>query len=184
MRIIPSSSYKSMPWKNGGGVTTEIAVHPAGAGLETFEWRISMAHVASDGPFSLFPDIDRTLSVLNGEGITLHGVEAMTLTPQTPPYSFAADTPITAVLIDGAIDDLNVMTRRGAWAHSVKCVDFDSRWVGEAADELVLILCAAGTVTFEGNDISGAALALDTGEHAELHADGVSRLYIIGLNRA
>ncbi|MBM7325185.1 HutD family protein, partial [Agrobacterium sp. S2] len=49
-----------MPWKNGGGVTTEIIVHPAKASMADFDWRISMANVAQDGPFSIFPGVDRT----------------------------------------------------------------------------------------------------------------------------
>jgi environmental stress-induced protein Ves len=47
-----------MPWKNGGGETTEIAVFPDGAGLSDFDWRVSMARVDGDGPFSSFPGIE------------------------------------------------------------------------------------------------------------------------------
>ena len=62
--ILTASSYRRMPWKNGGGETVEIAVSPEGAALSEFDWRISMATVATDGPFSIFPGIDRTLSIL------------------------------------------------------------------------------------------------------------------------
>lgn len=55
MKIIRASEYKTMPWKNGGGVTVEIAIHPPGASVNAFDWRISMATVAQDGPFSSFP---------------------------------------------------------------------------------------------------------------------------------
>ena len=71
MKLLRARNHRRMPWKNGGGVTTEIAVFPANAGLEDFEWRLSMATVASDGPFSLFAGIDRTLAVLEGEGLVL-----------------------------------------------------------------------------------------------------------------
>ena len=53
-------------WKNGGGVTHELAVWPDGADLSGFDARLSMAEVAADGPFSAFPGIDRTLAVLDG----------------------------------------------------------------------------------------------------------------------
>ena len=66
LTLIPQSGFSVMPWKNGGGTTIEIAVSPHGAGLDDFDWRVSMAHVASHGPFSLFPNIDRTLAVLSG----------------------------------------------------------------------------------------------------------------------
>lgn len=55
MKSLHARDYKRMPWKNGGGETVEIAIFPADASVETFEWRISMATVANDGPFSIFP---------------------------------------------------------------------------------------------------------------------------------
>jgi len=42
----------AMTWKNGGGVTREIICQPLGAGMDDFDWRVSIAHIASDGPFS------------------------------------------------------------------------------------------------------------------------------------
>lgn len=57
--------------KNGGGITTEIIVHPANASMADFDWRMSMADVAQDGPFSIFPGIDRTLCILEGAGMSL-----------------------------------------------------------------------------------------------------------------
>ena len=121
MRIIRASACRTMPWKNGGGTTTEIAAHPPGASLDGFDWRISMAHVGTDGPFSVFPGIDRTLSVLTGGGIALAfgDGESKRLERSTEPYPFAADRPVEGRLVDGPIDDLNVMTRRGRWLHKV-----------------------------------------------------------------
>ena len=110
-----------MPWKNGGGETIEIAVFPEGSTLDTFEWRISMATVSSDGPFSEFANIDRTLSVLSGDGISLTiGRMTYTLTQETPPLAFAGDAPTFGTLVSGPITDLNVMSRRGIFVHSVE----------------------------------------------------------------
>ena len=66
MRVLRSADHKRMPWKNGGGMTLQLAISPAGAGLEDFAWRISSAQVAMDGAFSCFPGIDRSLAVLAG----------------------------------------------------------------------------------------------------------------------
>lgn len=71
MKILRASEYKTMPWKNGGGVTVEIAIHPPSASMDAFDWRISMATVAQDGPFSSFPGIDRTLAIIEGNGMAL-----------------------------------------------------------------------------------------------------------------
>lgn len=111
-----------MPWKNGKGTTTEIAVHPPGAGLATFDWRVSMATVASDGPFSLFPDVDRTLSIIAGEGLmlTIGDARPIRIVADSEPLSFPADVPVDATLLNGGIEDLNVMTRRGRLSHRVE----------------------------------------------------------------
>ena len=117
-----------MPWKNGLGSTTEIAIHPSDAKLDDFDWRVSMAQVASDGPFSSFAAIDRTLLVLEGNGIDLSiaGQAEMRIDRETI-YCFPGDQPTSARLVDGAIVDLNVMSRRGTVAHDVKRIKFAGR---------------------------------------------------------
>src|SRR3954452_2619861 len=122
VRIIRAADCRTTPWKNGGGSTTEIAIGPAGASLENFDWRISMARVAADGPFSDFPGIDRTLTVIEGGGMVLRvGDDApLTLSRGSAPVSFAGDMPTSARLTAGAITDLNVMTRRGRFGHRVE----------------------------------------------------------------
>lgn len=149
MRILRAQHYQRMPWKNGGGETVEIAVFPEGAGLTEFDWRISMATVASDGPFSVFPGIDRTLSILDGAGMTLsiEGREPMRLTQESPPLSFPADAPASAALLDGEITDLNVMTRRSALTHSVERMKVDGEITLEAAAPTTLLFCKSGSTT-------------------------------------
>ena len=119
MRIIRAGDCKTTPWKNGGGSTTEIAIGPAGASLEAFDWRVSMARVASDGLFSDFAGVDRSLAVLKGNGLVLTTGEnaPVTLSSRADPVSFPGDTPTFARLTAGEITDLNVMTRRGRFRH-------------------------------------------------------------------
>lgn len=121
MRILRAADRKASPWKNGGGVTWEVATSPAGAPLEDFEWRVSIAEVASAGPFSRFPGIDRILTVIRGQGLSLavEGRGATTLNASSAPYAFPGDVACAAALGDGAIRDLNVMTRRGLWRAQV-----------------------------------------------------------------
>lgn len=119
MRLLRASEHRVMPWKNGGGSTTEIGVSPDGAGLDEFDWRVSMATVSTDGPFSGFPEIDRTLVVLSGAGIDLaiDGQSPVRLTPADAPLAFPGDVPTRGSLIEGPIVDLNVMSRRGRITH-------------------------------------------------------------------
>jgi environmental stress-induced protein Ves len=121
MRVIRADEYRRMPWKNGRGETTEIAACPEGAGLEDFDWRVSTARVARNGPSSSFPGVDRTLIVLDGAGLRLDiaGRHPVELTAASPPLSFLADLPTAAALADGPVLDLNVMTRRDVAEHAV-----------------------------------------------------------------
>lgn len=112
------------PWKNGGGVTTELLALPRGATLDTFALRISRARVDGAGPFSRFPGVDRTLIVLAGEGLALRlhgedGAESQELPARAAPFAFAGERAIDATLLGGPVEDFNVMTRRSALRHEV-----------------------------------------------------------------
>ena len=153
MRLLRASDYREMTWKNGGGTTTEIAVSPAGAGLDAFDWRVSMARVESGGPFSLFPGIDRTLAIVEGDGIklTIGGAIPVGLDAGSQPLAFAADIPTHAILTGGPVSDLNVMTRRGKARHSMKRLDLSAPLEVPLADEVTLVFCARGDVAIAGS---------------------------------
>lgn len=101
------------PWRNGGGETREIISMPPQA--SGFNWRASIATIAQDGPFSAFPGIDRSITLLTGEGVHLFAegiVDHQLITPAAP-FAFSGDTAINATLIAGVTTDFNIMTRRG-----------------------------------------------------------------------
>jgi environmental stress-induced protein Ves len=152
-----------MPWKNGGGETTEIAVWPEGAGLEDFGWRVSMARVEQDGPFSAFPGIDRTLTILDGEGLRLAVADrdSVVLDAAAEPFSFPADAPTDSTLVGGSVTDLNVMTRRGSFTHSVRRLALSDAADIRSNAETVLLLCHRGQVTLTGNSETVELAPLD-----------------------
>ncbi|MET0281866.1 MAG: HutD family protein [Steroidobacteraceae bacterium] len=159
MPLLPAGRYRRMPWKNGGGETFEIAVQPAGASLEDMDWRLSMAVVASDGPFSSFPGIDRTLSIVDGAGLLLDtGAESgpVTLTAHTAPLHFAADVPTSATLIAGTVTDLNVMTRRASYQHRVRRIAVAGRYEMASTARELAVFCASGSVMCEAGDEAAA----------------------------
>jgi environmental stress-induced protein Ves len=101
-----------MPWKNGGGTTLELAVEPPGATLaEGFAWRLSTAEVASSGPFSPFPGLQRTLLLLEGDGFRLDFGErgAVDLREPLIPVAFEGSWPASAALVGGPCRDFNLM---------------------------------------------------------------------------
>lgn len=163
LRLLPAAGFRRMPWKNGGGETVEIAVFPPDAGLDGFDWRVSMATVAVDGPFSSFPGIDRTLTVLTGAGIALaiDGAEPVPLVPDSPPLAFPADVPVDARLLGGPIIDLNVMTRRGRFDHRVTRHRVAAATDIEIAGDLALLLSQEAGLQAAG---SGGTVALAAGD--------------------
>ena len=191
MKILRSAAHKRMPWKNGGGETVEIAISPEGAGLADFDWRVSMATVASDGPFSIFPGIDRTLSILEGNGMRLliEGRDPVVLTQESDPLAFAADIAVSATLPDGAITDLNVMTRRSTLRHAVARIEIDGEKRQEFTRGSFMLLCANGNVTVhagpERTELSaGDALLFEEGRRERLSLDGRGLCYSISIGRA
>ena len=103
-----------MPWKNGAGRTTEIAVHPPGATLEAFDWRVSIADVERDGPFSRFPGVDRTIVLLSGAGMRLRSsAREVEVTTRFEPEEVSGDDAMECALVGGPCRDFNAMFRRG-----------------------------------------------------------------------
>jgi environmental stress-induced protein Ves len=113
MHLLRAAERIAQPWKNGGGVTREVAVWPQGAGLDDFLWRVSIAEVASAGPFSRFDGIDRTLAILEGRMALAFEDRAVELDTVSTPFAFPGDVACSGTPIGGAVIDLNVMTRRG-----------------------------------------------------------------------
>ena len=188
MRILRASDHKRMPWKNGGGETTEIAVFPEHAGLDQFDWRVSMARVDGDGPFSNFPGIDRTLSILQGAGIVLdvEGRASKRLVVESDPHPFPADVATSAGLIAGPVIDFNVMTRRGKVEHRVERVQGE---ISTPSGRVWLAFCARGTVAVSTAAFSealgryDAALLLED-EAGELVAGAGGEFYLVEFRSA
>ncbi|MDA3838872.1 MAG: HutD family protein [Candidatus Delongbacteria bacterium] len=112
-RIITPDEYLTVPWKNGMGTTEELIVKYS-PDHDNFIWRISIAGVISDGPFSDFSGYDRTLLMLEGNGIGLNhsNGKRIELRKPTDIAEFSGDVKTTAILVNGMIKDFNVMALR------------------------------------------------------------------------
>ncbi|MGC4250327.1 MAG: HutD family protein [Sphingobium sp.] len=117
--FLPATRRISGPWKNGGGVTYEVAAFPPGSGPAAFLWRISIAEIKEAAHFSMFPGIDRILTMLDGTLKLTVSEEAVTLCPQSPPYPFSGDVAAAGEPLMGHVRDLNVMVARGRWRASI-----------------------------------------------------------------
>ena len=155
MRKWSQKDYKFMPWKNGGGSTTELSIFPQEASLDDFVWRLSTANVNTSGPFSHFSQIDRSLAILSGDGLILHSdseqsaSNSVTLIQQSMPYRFSGETPINAELIAGPVLDLNLMTRRDVCQHFMQRLTSGEHFVAATNAQQILLYCAAGNAMIQ-----------------------------------
>lgn len=172
--LIRAEDTRRVPWKNGRGVTEEIAVGPRGATFEAgdFAWRVSRASVAEAGPFSAFPGIDRVLVVTDGAGLRLvHGDSApVTLAPLVP-HRFSGDDATSADLVGGPVRDFNVLTRRGVARGGVEVIRGAGASIAASADGTLIHAvgapgAAAGRTLAPGDTLRIRRAAGDAGDAA------------------
>jgi environmental stress-induced protein Ves len=191
LRLLRAKDRVAQPWKNGGGVTREIAVHPPGAGFDDFCWRISTAIVDASGPFSRFDGVDRVLVLLEGAGLDLaiEGREMEAMTTASEPVAFPADVPVEATLSNGGVTDLNIMTRRGVWTSKVTRRNLSSLADVRCGADACCFVMSLDACTLRGDFPDptlrpGDALLLRPGEVVRLFAaDGPCRLIVVELSR-
>lgn len=171
MRCIPRSGFRTAAWKNGGGVTHEIARMDDGGALV---WRISLAEVGADGPFSSFPGLTRILTVIDGAGLDLESQAGVLPALPLSPVRFLGDTPIHGRLRGGPCRDVNVI--------------FDARRVlarvsvlgaGGRVDATTAVLALAGEVRAGAALLAAEDFAFTDGEAVQTGPGGLALL--IGL---
>ncbi|MFG3346353.1 HutD family protein [Streptomyces sp. NPDC048018] len=176
-RLLRTRDRAATRWRNGGGVTREVAAGPADAGLEDFAWRVSLADVAAGGPFSSFPGVDRIITVVDGPGmeLTVDGVPHVVDTPYEP-FSFSGDAVTDCRLLGGPLVDLNVMTRRAAATADVR-VTREGFSVVPGAGAVTLVIALAGTVEVAGSGLALGrldAVLFSGADAAAVHVEGVA----------
>jgi environmental stress-induced protein Ves len=147
MKILRASSSRSVPWKNGGGMTREILREPAESAA--FDWRLSLATIDSPGPFSAFDGYHRTLVLVAGAGVELnfaqHGTSRLTTPGQTVSFDGAWQTSCT--LLDGTSTDLNlIVSADRAQSASRSAALTEEQVVQTAGWSEVFVCCLSGVM--------------------------------------
>jgi uncharacterized protein len=134
MEIIRFADLKAEPWRNGGGVTRQIASRPApaspvqdGAGDGGWDWRVSIADVTKAGEFSPFPGMERVLTVIEGELLLLSVDGAEHLMEKYRPFRFPGGAATLSKLPTGDVRNLNVITRAGAFKGFTSIIELSKK---------------------------------------------------------
>jgi len=160
LEVLRAADRAAVPWKNRGGLTREVAIHPQGSDFEAFDWRVSMAEIRSAGPFSPFPGIERRMAVISGRLLlSIDGRPAVTLTPESDVIEFPGEVPVSAEPLDAPVTDLNLMTRRARCSSSLerRCVRA-SAVLEPRADTTLIVALADLVVSREETELSLAPL--------------------------
>jgi environmental stress-induced protein Ves len=141
MQIQRSAEHRVVPWANGLGITADVFLWPPD--VAEWTWRLSIADVTDDVPFSVMPGIDRHIVVAQGAGmaLTIDGAPEVRMDGATPPLSFDGESVTTCRLLDGPIADLNLMVRRGGHVGSLRVERLAmGRSLTIASDDVALVV--------------------------------------------
>lgn len=137
LRHLPAKDYDTRPWKNGQGLTDEVLLLPEAADRDVFDVRVSRATISDRGLFSAFPGVDRIITVIEGEGLTLNfNGECVALRPLTP-HKFDSGLTPEGVALGGRIRVFNVMAARDAWSLGPAWVQYDGTFTTKAMMNVV-----------------------------------------------
>lgn len=175
VKVLRAEGYPRMPWKNGGGSTEEIT-RDAGAGLEGFGWRLSIADIAESGGFSTFTGYQRVITVLQGDGMTLcvDGDDTRPLLPLDP-FAFSGESQVSCTLLGGAIRDFNLIYAPQRYSARLQWLDGEQRFFSSASTVLVFSVSELLEVTV------GEKTA-QLGRHDCLQLDGNTGLVEVAVN--
>jgi uncharacterized protein len=160
---IPAGTFREQPWKNGGGLTCEIAAADF--------WRVSIATIDRSGPFSEYRGYDRTIVAIEGDPVTLQVGDETIVLALYEPLEFPGEEHAYAN-ISGRARDLNVMTRRDELAHDVEIVQGAQRFVLDE-DEFALVCAIDGAAEVDGVAVAaGDALLVRDAESFSVRSPG------------
>jgi uncharacterized protein len=158
VQLIPPNKFKRLPWKNGKGETIELAINDGGT-MADFDWRISMAKVTEDGPFSDFSGYQRHLLLLDGVGIILKhqhtagasdNSECQTLAAPFSIAEFDGGLMTSGSLVNGPISDFNLIVKAAKYRAQVQALQAGS--LTQPISQLLFVYAVTGCAEVSVNN--------------------------------
>jgi uncharacterized protein len=162
LRLIRQSEMTEGPWRNGMGVSWEIASHRE-PGAADFSWRFAKARIDRDVPFSIYPGVDRVFMQISGNGLDLEfeGGQVLAVHESNLPHAFACDVPLKCKLLDGPCFDLNLFTVRGSYEAQASVLKLNGMETLDLSNIEAVFFALEGSVVLSGQ---GGAVQLQTGD--------------------
>lgn len=177
--ITRAADLRRVPWRNGGGLTTELA---HGGPPDDFTWRVSLAEVGQSGDFSLFPGIDRTIVLVEGGGMVLHLPDGPQPLARDVPFAFDGGLPVTCT-VERPTRDLNLMTRRGTATGGIEVREVAGPLVLAANAAVTVVVVLDGTLALDGAGLGTGDVAVLTGA-GTARLDGSARVALVRVDQA
>ena len=168
MRIIRSTDFVEGRWRNGMGVSWDIASDPPDEA--DFGWRFAIARIDADVPFSRYENVDRIFTLIEGDGLDLdfEGRKTLAVDSLFVPHPYACDVPTFCRLRAGPCYALNLFMRRGAWTADAEILSSRSDISHPGP---ILLFALKGRATVNGSDLAEGDAAI-ADEHAIIEPQG------------
>jgi uncharacterized protein len=166
------AGYRHMPWKNGGGVTIDIAVSMlpgfAPGGWEGIVWRFSRTAIVTPGPFSDLSGFDRQLMLVSGQGLMLETpVGEIDVRQPFMPVRFAGETSIVSRLEAGPVEVVNLIGDRSRVSIDLSCLSGGATDSYPAGVRIIYAATSSCELSINGKPceiVAGHAMRIDAGE--------------------
>ncbi len=183
IRFIPQSSLVEGLWRNGQGVSWEIASYKE-EGVADFLWRFAKARIDNNVPFSIYPGMDRIFMMIEGQGMDLEfeGGKVLQVYEKFVAHEFSCDVPLVCKLKGGPSLDLNLFAVRGKWRAECDVVVIDGELQFNFQNQITILYALEGSCTVAGHAlavgdtviIEGKSSIECAGENANLYIGNIS----------
>ncbi len=159
--IVRSAEREPTPWKNGHGATREVARRLLGVRGPRFVWRVSLAEITGDAELATFPGVERSATLVDGEGLTLEvGGIPQPLEPLAT-VRFDAEQETWARLGAGPVRVLTVMTVSSRMSARVEVVDLSTERPLSIAGTTLVVLLSGEAAVYAADGASDTLAPLD-----------------------
>ena len=179
IRFIPQTSLVEGLWRNGQGVSWEIAACKQ-EGAADFSWRFAKARIDHDVAFSVYPGMDRIFMMIEGQGMDLEfeGGKVLQVHEKFVPHEFSCDVPLVCKLKGGPSLDLNLFTARDKFQADCEVVIVDGELQFNFQNQITLIYVLEGSCAVAGHLLAAGDTVISEGTSTIECGGENAKLYI------